>query len=67
MKNTLGVSPSNGNHGTTQGKEKVLSCPTSWLSRQSSGRSNPEVVGSIPTEVFKVFSFYLVWFPDYLN
>ena len=25
----------------------------------SKGRSNPEVVGSIPTEVL-----YLVWFPD---
>ena len=26
------------------------------------GRSNPEVVGSIPTEV-KIYFFYLVWFP----
>ena len=40
-------------------------CPTSWLSRQSSGRSNPEVVGSIPTEVKRIF-LYLVWFPDSL-
>ena len=24
---------------------------TQWLSRQSDGRSNPKVVGSIPTEV----------------
>ena len=29
------------------------------------GRSNPEVVGSIPTE-FKRFFLYLVWFPDSL-
>ena len=27
--------------------------------------SNPEVVGSIPTEV-KIFFLYLVWFPDSL-
>ena len=38
-------------------------CPTSKHSRQSNGRSNPEVVGSIPTEV-KIFFLYLVWFPD---
>ena len=30
-----------------------------------STRSNPEVVGSIPTEV-KRFFLYLVWFPDSL-
>ena len=42
-----------------------LLCPTSKLSRQSNGRSNPEVVGSIPTEV-KRFFLYLVWFPDSL-
>ena len=37
------------------------------LSRQSNGRSNPEVVGSIPTEVKIIFSLiYLVWFPDSL-
>ena len=30
--------------------------PTSWLSRQSNGRSNPEVLGSIPTEVKIIFS-----------
>ena len=35
------------------------------VSRQSNGRSNPEVVGSIPTEV-KRFFLYLVWFPDSL-
>ena len=33
--------------------------------RISNGRSNPEVVGSIPTEV-KRFFLYLVWFPDSL-
>ena len=31
-------------------------CPTSQLSRQSNGSSNPEVVGSIPTEVKRIFS-----------
>ena len=36
-----------------------------WVARQSNGRSNPEVVGSIPTEV-KRFFLYLVWFPDSL-
>ena len=35
------------------------------LSRQSNRRSNPEVVGSIPTEV-KIFFLYLVWFLDSL-
>ena len=42
-----------------------LFCPTSWLSRQSNGKSNPEVVGSIPTEVKRLL-LYLVWFPDSL-
>ena len=32
------------------------------LSRRVNGRSNPEVVGSIPTEV-KRFFLCLVWFP----
>ena len=32
---------------------------------ERNGRSNPEVVGSIPTEV-KRFFLYLVWFPDSL-
>ena len=31
----------------------------------SNGRSNPEVVGSIPTVVITIF-LYLVWFPDTL-
>ena len=37
-------------------------CATLELSRQSDGRSNPEVVGSIPTKV-KRFFLCLVWFP----
>ena len=28
--------------------EAEFLCPASWLRRQSNGRSNPEVVGSIP-------------------
>ena len=46
MNNPLGVSPSKGKQGTTE----------------SDGRSNPEVVGSIPTEV-KIIFLCLVWFP----
>ena len=67
MKDPLGVSPSRGNQGTTRGKEKILLTsvgiePTTSgldlpdLIRQSNGRSNPEVVGSIPTEVKIIFS-----------
>ena len=67
MKDPLGVSPSKGNKGTTRGKEKFLLTwveiePTTsgldlpLLSRQSNGRSNPDVVGSIPTEVKRNFS-----------
>ena len=33
--------------------------------KNTNGRSDPEVVGSIPTEV-KRFFLYLVWFPDSL-
>ena len=36
-------------------------CATLWLGRQSGGRSIPEVVGSIPTEV-KRFFLCLLWF-----
>ena len=50
MNNPLGVSPSKGKQGTTHDL------------RISDGRSNPEVVGSIPTEV-KRFFLCLVWFP----
>ena len=32
----------------------------------SNGRSNPEVVGSIPTKVIRFF-LCLVWFPDSLH
>ena len=42
MKDPLGVSPSKGNQGTTT---------------VDNGRSNPEVVGSIPTEVKRIFFF----------
>ena len=70
MNNPLDVSPSKGNQGTTRGKEKNLLTsvgiePTTSgldlpllcrLSQQSNGRSNPEVVGSIPTEVKRIFS-----------
>ena len=45
----------------------LKSSPTFSVRPRSSvgrdGRSNPEVVGSIPTEV-KRFFLYLVWFPD---
>ena len=37
----------------------------SQLSRQSNGRSNPEVLGSIPAEVIRFF-LYLMQFPDSL-
>ena len=40
-------------------------CPTSQLSRHNNGRSNPEVVGSIPNEVKRIFSLprLVPWFP----
>ena len=72
MKDPLGVSPSKGNQGTTRGNEKILfdlggnrthdlrirsTVTLQSNSRQSNGRSNPEVVGSIPTEVKKSFFF----------
>ena len=47
MKDPLGVSPSTGNQGTTRGKD---------LAYLDLGRSSPEVVGSIPTEVKRNFS-----------
>ena len=77
MNNPLGVSPSKGKTGnhTRQRKNLLTSVgikPTTsgldlpslcrLLSRQSDGKSNPEVVGSIPTEV-KRFFLCLVWFP----
>ena len=55
--NVVPRSTGNTNSGT---RELTLKCK--YLSRQSNGRSNPEVVGSIPTEV-KRFFLYLVWFP----
>ena len=73
MNNPLGVSPSKGNQGTHEVKKKsfdlggyrthdlrIRSTVTPLLSV-----TNPEVVGSIPTEV-KRFFLYLVWFPDSL-
>ena len=55
MNNPLG--PSKGNQGTTRGKEKTFDLGGNrthdlWI---SNGRSNPEVVGSIPTEVKRFF------------
>ena len=66
MNNPLGVSPSKGIREPHEVKKKsfdlggnrthdlrirsTVTLPTE-LSRQSNGRSNPEVVGSIPTEV----------------
>ena len=63
MKDPLGVIPSKGNQGTTRGIEKKSFDLVGR--RQSNGRSNPEVVSSIPTEV-KIFFLCLVWFPDSL-
>ena len=68
MNNPLGISPSKGNQGTTRGKEKILLTsvgiePTTsgldlpLLCRQVVGRCNEEVVGSIPTEVKRIFFF----------
>ena len=57
MNNPLGVSPSNGKQGVTRGKEKYFDLGgnrTHDLRIRST--VNPEVVGSIPTEV-KIFFF----------
>ena len=57
MNNPLGVSPSKGNQGTTPGKErKKCSDLGGNLTHDLQIRSNPEVVGSIPTEVKIIFS-----------
>ena len=75
LKDPLGVSPSKGNQGTTGGKEKFLLTsvgiePTTSgldlpllyrLSHEVNGRSNPEVVASIPTEVKRIFSFLILF------
>ena len=42
-----------------QRKSGTFSSPTFSVSRQSNGRSHPEVVGSIPTEVKRFFFFTL--------
>ena len=54
MKDPLGVSPSKGNQGTSRGEENIIL--TSVGIEPGSGRSSPEVVGSIPTEVKRIFS-----------
>ena len=71
MNNPMGVSPSKGNQGTTRGKEKnsfdlrgnrthdlqIRSTVTlSTELRCRTGRSNPEVVGLIPTKVKRILS-----------
>ena len=71
MKDLLGVSPSKGNQGTTRGKENSDSFDvggnrthdlgirspvmTVILPTELRGRSNPEVAGSTPTEVKRIF------------
>ena len=63
-KDPLGVSPSKGNRGTKRGKEKILlisvGIESTTSGRQSNGRSSTEVVGSIPTEVKRIFSLLRV-------
>ena len=57
MKDPLGIRPSKGNQGTTQGKEKILL--TSVGIEAMTSRLDlplPEVVGLIPTEVKRIFS-----------
>ena len=54
MKDPLGVSPSKGNQRTSRGEENIIL--TSVGIEPGSGRSSPGVVGSIPTEVERIFS-----------
>ena len=66
MKNPLGASPSKGYQRTTRIKKSLMTSvgiepmtsglDLPLLSQQSNGRSNPEVVRSIPTEAIKIFS-----------
>ena len=68
MNNPLGVSPSKGNCYELRGPTEKVGDDLGGESRRKEskyGRSNPEVVGSISTEV-KIFFLYLVWFPDSL-
>ena len=68
----MNVVPRSTNQGTRElqeAKKNYLwpqweSNPVGKLSRQSNGRSNKEVVGSIPTKVKKNFFLCLKWFPD---
>ena len=57
MNNPLGVSPSKGKQGTTSGKKKIFLTSVGTNPRPPDGRSNPEVVVSIPTEVKKIIFF----------
>ena len=76
MKDSLGVSPSKGNQGTTRGKEKFLLTSvgieptTSGLDLPLLCRLSYEVgqrkSGTLcPTSSKEIF-LYLVWFPDSL-
>ena len=69
MKHPLGISPSKGNQGTTQGEEKILltsvgikpttsglDLPLLCRLRYEVSRSYLEVVVSIPTEIKIIFS-----------
>ena len=51
-----------GGDGDAQRKSEKVDTESNGRSRQSNGRSSPEVVGSIPTEVKRCF-LRLVWFP----
>ena len=55
LKDPLDVSPSDGNQGTTRGEEKIL-LTSVGIEPTTSGLDLPEVVGSILTEVKKIFS-----------
>ena len=57
MKDPLGIRPSKGNQGTTQGKEKIL-LTSVRIEAMTSRLDLPlsEVVGLIPTEVKRIFS-----------
>ena len=56
---SVGIEP------TASGLDLLVTNRGRSVSNGSNGRSNPEVVGSIPTEV-KRFFLYLAWFPDSL-
>ena len=70
MKDSLGVSPSKGNQGTTRGKEKIfltsvgIEPTTSGLERVTVDLIRRSWVRFPPRS--KEFFLYLVWFPDSL-